>query len=313
MTLLGAFTVGPGMLRRMELAFIPFARALASQYTSCGEAPGAISPAIFKGVVAGVVRVIRARLLSGKAADLPNTVKPLAAWIVSLLGSPTDEPPGPAGCLASGPWAQESLRAGGLALKQGEGARSRILAAVANVGMRRGYWGLTTAEIRAQASVSRHEFESHFANLDQCFLATIETLACSAAAEAAQAARRSPDWDHRVCQAAFNLCARIARDPAFARFGFIEIFEPGKPGLEVRARILSIAATALQRAIPIERRPDDLAAEASVAASWRIARDIAKRGPRSLANLAPATAYIALAPAIGSDEALRSIQAGLQR
>ena len=90
-----------------------------------------------------------------------------------------------------------------------------------------------------------------------------------------------------------------------------EIFAPGRLGFELRESLVTRWARRLYRGAPSSDYCE-LAAEASVAASWSMARAEAAAGrAERLARLAPMMAFVVLAPAIGPEAAERAITAEL--
>jgi len=116
---------------------------------------------------------------------------------------------------------------------------------------------------------------------------------------------------HRALHA---LCAYIAADPVFARLGFIEVFAPGPDGMLCRERLIAQVAESFRASAPAAQRPSELASEASVGAIWGIVhRYIASGQAHRLARITPVLSFLALAPAIGSERAVRAIAAEHER
>jgi AcrR family transcriptional regulator len=310
-----AFALGPSMQARMKKEIAGFEQLLVDSFAG---APEGFAPRhdIAAGIAAGVMRVARTRLAAGREAELASVADELCDWALSFpsLCAPALE------AIERSPFGSGARRNG-----NGNGAREdpaaavlggpgneegRILSAAAKLGAANGFAMLTVPKVRAEAGVSRRNFDARFANVGECFLAAIEALVVSAAACADKTARETSSWERWVCAGLESLCAQAAQHPQLARLTMVEIFAPGREGLERRERLVSLGAEQLRAAAPADRRPTELVAEASVAAAWRIAHaEIAAGRPGDVGRLAPVLAYVILAPTIGPPAAAEAIGA----
>jgi hypothetical protein len=146
-------------------------------------------------------------------------------------------------------------------------------------------------------------------NIDQCFLAGIATVASDTARRAVNFPSRDGDWASRICEVLLALCDQLAQTEGLARVAFLEILTPGQTGLLCREKLIAEGAMALRSAVPPERRPSSLAAEASVAAAWHIAQaDIAAGRTKQLPSIAPLFSYVVLTPIMGAAKASARIR-----
>ncbi len=107
-------------------------------------------------------------------------------------------------------------------------------------------------------------------------------------------------------------CIEVARSPALARLGFIDVFAPGREGLRCRERRIDLAAQRLRRVAGPGGELSPLACEASAGAAWRIIQaEVAAERTARLPQLAPQVAYVTLAPAVGARAAVAAIRAEL--
>ena len=298
LALVDSFAAGPAMLRQMRLAVREFERLLVA---ALAEAPdqAAVPPRIIRGMAAGVLHTARERLLAGRASELPEIAGELGDWMLSLRGAHAverEDGAGPSAAVRSGgPGERGDLKA---TLPSGIGnERGRILTAAAKLGASQGYWALTVPKIRAEASVSRRSFDAEFGDVGDCLLEAIEVLVVSATVRAERRAVGAVDWEARVQQATAVLCGEVARRPVLAQLAFVEIYAPGRAGLNRRERLVALGADRLRRTAPAHRRPSRLAAEASMAAAWRIVQTEVDAGRgRALPRIAPTIAYVLVAP-----------------
>jgi AcrR family transcriptional regulator len=288
----------------MRLATREFEQLLADTLAAAPDR-GAVPFRVVQGMVDGAMRVTRAKLVAGRAGELPEIADELGDWVLSLHGVPAERED-QAGAVAAGR-SEGRERRRGLVATLGErngDERGRILTATAKLSADGGYRALTVPKIRAAAGVSRRDFDAHFADLDHCFLEAIETLTVTAVARAEQRTMEAPSWERGIYRATVALCAEIARHSALARLGFIDIFAPGRAGLQRRERLVTLGADRLRQPSSSEDRPSELAAEASMAAAWRIVQaEIAAGRGRDLVQIAPLVAHVLLAPALATPKA----------
>jgi AcrR family transcriptional regulator len=302
--LVEAFAPGPSMQPRMREATLGFERLLNDSLAGDPRAPR-YSRHILSGVGAGVMRVVRTRLLSAESVDLDTLAAELGDWVVALLRATALSPSN------GGPPSHASESQNGdapvpaIAGEVGD-ERRRILSATIKLGLSGGISRLTIPRIRAEAGVSRRSFDARFADVEECFLEAIEAIAVATGSRAQREARRGADFEAGVELAIGSLCTDAARNPLLARLAFVDIFAPGRTGFERREHLVTLAADWLRHATPSKHRLSELLAEASVAAAWRVAHtEIAAGRARALPQLAPTLAVMVLAPtlAVPTDKA----------
>ncbi len=304
LVLVEVFAAGPAALERVEHTHKLFEGMVDLNFRqTAGEAPPSL---VVKGVVAGVARVARVRLLDGATAELPALTGELLEWVLSYR-SPA------AGMLedlgsVSGPVVAPVAVSTGRCEPGND--RARILDAVARLAADEGYRQLTVPRIRAAAGVSRRRFDAHFEDVHDCFFAAVELLSDRAleyAAREGAAGRDSPGGLHRALSA---LCEYLAANPLFARLAFVEVFAPGPDGVRCRTRIITGMAARLRESAPPAQRPSELAAEASVGAIWGVVHHhVATGHAHRLPQVAPTLSFLALAPVLGGQKALEAITA----
>jgi AcrR family transcriptional regulator len=310
LALVDAFAAGPVALKRMRQTNSAL-EAMAGE--SFARAPDGIvpPPLVMKGIVAGLVRVACARLLDGRERELPALADELMDWALcfrSEAASVLDE--------------VEHRRTAGARVGTGVGRqrptlddeRALILNATTKLVTNDGYGRLSVPGIRAAAGVSRRCVDAHFDDATDCFLAALEMLIRRAVAYAIREGATADTWPGGLHRALVAFCTYVARDPAFARLGFIEVFAPGKPGIRFRARLISAVADRVRRSAPRRQRPSELAAEASVGAALGIIHHhIATGRDDQLPRAAPTLSFLILAPAIGASAAADAIRAEQER
>jgi AcrR family transcriptional regulator len=321
LVLVQAFAAGPAALARTRHSEAMFATLIEQSFAGAPDAVP-IPSLVVQGIVAGVHRVARTQLLAGNEHALPDLTDELLEWMLCFrceaaaeLGR-LDHPPAPSSGDSPRISSHRLSGSDGDGLDDGEGNddgsddRVRILDAVAHLAAAEGYQQLTATRIRLVAGVSRRRFDAQFAGVHECFSAALEHFTEGALAHAAAAGRIGHSWPGGLYRAIDALCAHIATDPVFARLAFIGVFEPGLDGMRRRAHVLDHAAGVLCASAPVELRPSELSAEASVGAVWGLVyRYIAAGRARELPQIAPTLSFLALAPAIGAERAVREIAA----
>jgi AcrR family transcriptional regulator len=301
LALVDSYAVGPAMRRQVRGSVREFEQLLAESFAAAPDRVEAPSRTT-QGIVAGIMRVARTRLLDGRGGELTEVAGELGDWLLSLRVAGVSDRGDGAAAGAGGRHeggAPEGTSAPG---RIGD-ERVRILSAVVKLGASHGYDALTVPRIRTEASVSRRSFDAQFAGLDDCLLEAIEALTVTAVARAERRAQGAGTWELGVYRATAALCAEITRHPALAQLGFVDIFAPGRAGLQRRERLVTLGAERLRQTAPPDRRPSELAAEASMAAAWQVvAIEIAAGRGRELPQMAPTLASFLVAPVGGIRE-----------
>lgn len=306
LVLVEAFGAGPAALERMERTNALLEGIVSSSFD---QAPGdlAVGPVVVKGIVAGVARVARVRLMDGRSHELPKLAGELSEWMLSYRS--------PAAARLDGlPRAIASVRPAAVALAPErqdlprEDDRARILCATAELVAEQGYGQLSVERIVASTGMSARIFFGLFDGVEQCFLTALELLSGQALELAGHAGFAGEDWPGGVYRAVVALMDHIVRDAVFQRVAFVEVFALGPSGLHLRERLMASCAAGLSESAPSECRPSELVLQASVGAVWGIVHHhVACGRARQLPALAGQLAYVLLTPIVGADTAVQGI------
>ena len=240
------------------------------------------------GIAAGVVRVATMTTLTGRTGELPALADDTAAWVFGLYDKQIIDlceraQSGPGGRVRREPFSRQV----GLGVADSHSEEGRILSAAAKLAIAKGFASLTVSRIRREAGVSRREFDARFTDAKECFLAAVGSLAHKAANEADSWARDTGEEKYRSHRTMLALGALVARNQSQAQLILAKILAPGRPGLQRREQLISTAAGQLRHG-PRGREGSPLAAEAAVAAAWRIAeREVAADRANLLPRYAP--------------------------
>lgn len=261
---------------------------LLGRVLSCAPVASEAPERLVVGIAAGVVRVATMTTITGRAGELPQLVDGTAAWVFDTYEKQIIDLCTRAERRSDKRIRQElPSRSIGSASADSHGEDERILAAAARLAIGKGFNWLTVSKIRREAGVSRRDFDARFADATECFLAALGSLAQKAACEADSWAAETGEEKYRSHRTMLALCALVARNQPHARLVMAKILVPGRPGLLRREQLISTAARQLRRG-PDGRGGGALAAEASVAAAWRIAqREVAADRANGLQKCAP--------------------------
>jgi AcrR family transcriptional regulator len=300
------FAVGPRAVEEVENAQTKVRDLLTAALQGQGVRPPETA---VRAIVAGVISVVRARVLAEAHADLLQERAELSRWACLCLQAPPEDPRAAGPPFAFRPSERLLARAG----QSWQPARARVAAATLSLVAERGSAGVSEQAIRSAAQVTRAEFREHFGGVHAALGHALETLWTEALQYAARAGSTASQWPQGVARATLALLSCLVADETFAHVAFVEIpYADGSGGLAERIRLLGGVASMLQRSAPKPTRPSRTAAEASVAACWAIVRDRVRNGERhELVKDAPTLAFVVLAPAVGARQAAQAIDDAL--
>lgn len=291
---------GPVALRRMRATRLIFEQIVRSSFDQAPDGV-ALPPLVARGIVCGVERITRQRLLAGCEHELPALADELLDWALSYR-SPA------VAALTGAAAANERWHASPRPAARAENDRARILRSAARIAAANGYARLTPAEIVRAADVSEQAFEELFADTEQCFLDALDRLGLEGLVCAATASRAAADRLAGVHRGMVALMCHIANDPVLVRVAFVEIFNLGPTGIARRERLLGQFTALLARSLPGPLSPGAVSVEASIGGIWGIVHYHVIRGAtRQLPELAGYATYLALAPAIGAQAAVEVV------
>ncbi len=235
---------GPSGIERRERALEGLARPFAVALDEDAEDGEPLSRAI----VGAILRILYARARRGarvrrpRRADLLELEPELIAWASSYKSSAclTSTKPSTNGVSAQAPVggrAPGTLSLGSRAIERrglprGEGnvsrsfvvhnQRERILDALANLSIVKGYGATTIPEIVQEAAVSVQAFYEHFSGKEDVFLVAYELGHRKALAMVERAYESQDDWPAAVRAGIGALLEFLASEPAYAHLALID-------------------------------------------------------------------------------------------
>jgi AcrR family transcriptional regulator len=303
LALVEALGAGPDVLERMDRTSRAFEWMIGSTFAASPEHV-ALPPLVVKGIVGGISRVSRQRLLDKRVSDLSGSTDELLDWILAYHSQAGAElPPAPTGRKHEHDPDDYSL-----SLQPGDDTHARIMRCAAYITAKYGYDTLTVDGITRCAGVSYREFFDSFGGVPECFLEAYDFTGVEIAASAEKAALRHEDWWQAIRAGLTALLQRIADDPVFTRIAFVDVFSVGPAGIARRSNLIQNFRDLLLRRAPEAGRPSELVAEAIVGAVWEIAHHYVVRGANHLLpRLTDHATYLVLAPMIGAEEAMERL------
>lgn len=271
----------------------------------------------------GVRQVVSRRLREGGGRELTGLVDELAEWALgyrsplrgtALLSSAEQGPiAGPGGERDSTRVRAGRLPSGRHRLSRdlvASNQQQRILDAVADLAMDRGYGGLTVTEVARIAQISHRTFYEHYADKRSAFIAAARHGSRRAFDGALEAYRSHPHaWPAAICAASSTYIRLLASEPSYAQLAFIEMPKLGPHGLarvdeEIDTLAAHLAGGQRGSGVPLGA----CALEATAGALWQLIHDHLSNGhAEQLPALAPQLALIALTPFLGAEEAARVV------
>jgi AcrR family transcriptional regulator len=319
--LVETFGAGPAALIRVRSTERRFAEQLERALERADPDAAAPPAPLVRAIVAGIVFVVRMRLLEGRAGELPALAEELLAWILCYRGTEVSElfeqapcvPLLPAGAgtgmlMSRTDRGGQAGHAGGCA---GADARARLMAAAARLAAGEGCAAVKPQAILAEAGLLRGSFKAHFQSVEDCVLAALEAMMTQALADAARAAE-GRSWPLGVPEAIDALSSRFVADPVLAQLAFVETITIGNAGTSRCMAMMAAATRALSGKASSEMPAGrQLIREAAVGAAWCIAHECVLIGelPR-LTELRDGFAFLILAPVMGARAAAAAVRTG---
>jgi AcrR family transcriptional regulator len=308
LALVEARGAGPAALARTERANRTFEQMV---ITSFQHAPdGVVIPRIIvTGIVGGIARSMRLRLLDGGIHQIPGLAEELLEWALLYRSGLAHE-------LRTGhcrePVAdRRSCSATMPAEPDGrEGDRRRILRSAMRLAAIHGYENLTVASILEESQASDEIFFDLFHDSQQCFMQALDDGVKEALAAVRAACVDREDWVAAVHGGMAALLRYLALDLHFARNAFVEALAVGPDAIKSSEAFTEAAMRLFEDLRPAGERPSEQVSQAIVGALWEVIHHYVLRGATSrLPELTEHATYLVLAPLIGPAGAMAGITA----
>jgi AcrR family transcriptional regulator len=133
-------------------------------------------------------------------------------------------------------------------------SRARLLSAMTDVLIEKGFAQASVAEVVRVARVSKRTFYEHFASRDECYLAAYQAMSEALLALIRQASAGSAPAEDRLAAATYAYLGALEAMPAIARTFFTEIQLAGPLALKAQRRVHDLFADQLFTLIEEGRR-----------------------------------------------------------
>ena len=188
--------------------------------------------------------------------------------------------------------------------------RARIVAALAEDTMDRGYRAITVADIVRRAGIARNTFYDNFASKEDCFLATQDFAVEESLRRVVDAAAEEKGWEARLAAGLGAFLDYVASEPALARTCIVEALSAGPAAQERYEQSLQAFVPLLRIGREYAEHGDDLpdSLEETIVGGifWVIYQRIVLGETDRLAALLPDLVDFALTPYIGAESAQRA-------
>lgn len=299
---------------------------------------GRIPNPLLRALVGGFIKLLYTRVQRDAHAELSALVPDLVAWSFSYYPLPeamgalqelhsTPMPAALIGGRAPGslsPGSTSSRRRGATRRTPSvspsfvaHSQRERILDAVAQLSVSKGYAAFTLEDIAAHASVSLKAFYEHFADKEDAFLVAYEVGHGKGLAIVERAHDAERDWATSVRAGLAALFDYLASEPAFAHLALVDALiatprtaERSNKGMVPYMELLAPGHDSAADG----KRPSELATEAISGGIFELCLSYTAQGHvDELSEILPWAAYFALAPFLGTEEAARVALAPVAR
>jgi AcrR family transcriptional regulator len=189
--------------------------------------------------------------------------------------------------------------------------RARIIAALAEETVARGYRAVTVADIVRRAGIARNTFYENFSSKEDCFLAAQDYAIEEALRRVLTAAGEVESWQGRVDAGLAAFLGYVASDPALARTCIVEALSAGPASMERYEESLKSFIPLFRIGRKVSPHGDELpeTLEETIIGGlfWVIYQRIIRGETEQIEELLPQMTAFALTPYIGAEAAKRAV------
>ena len=188
--------------------------------------------------------------------------------------------------------------------------RARIISALAQEIVSRGYRGVTVADIVRRAGIARNTFYDNFSSKEDCFLAAQDFAVEEALRRVVEAAAKVETWQGRVDAGLAAFLSYVASEPALARTCMVEALSAGPAALARYEESLQAFIPLFRIGRKMSPHGEDLPAtlEETIIGGvfWIIYQRIILGETEQIEELLPQLVEFALTPYVGAEAAKRA-------
>jgi AcrR family transcriptional regulator len=190
--------------------------------------------------------------------------------------------------------------------------RARIIAALAQETVEKGYQGVTVSAIVKRAGIARKTFYENFSSKEECFLATQEQAMSTALKRVVEAAGTHEDWPQRVRAGLTAFLDYVETEPALARTCMVEALSAGPAAVKYHEESQQAFVSLLRLGRDVSSSGSELpeALEEAIVGGvfWIVYQRLVAAEAKAVPALLPELIEFALTPYLGP-EAARAIAA----
>jgi AcrR family transcriptional regulator len=188
--------------------------------------------------------------------------------------------------------------------------RARIISALAEETVEKGYRAVTVADIVRRAGIARNTFYENFSSKEDCFLAASEFAVKEALSRIIDAANTVTNWSERVEAGLSAFLHYVASEPALARTCIVEALSAGPAAVEQYERSIQSFVPLFRLGRKVSPHGEDLPEtleEAIIGGIfWIIYQRIILGQTEQIEELLPELVEFSLTPYLGPDSARRA-------
>jgi len=188
--------------------------------------------------------------------------------------------------------------------------RARIITALAEETVARGYRAITVADIVRRAGIARNTFYDNFSSKEDCFLAAQDYAVEESLRRVVEAASEVDSWPARVRAGLAAFLHYLASEPALARTCFVESLSAGPAALARYEESLQSFVPLIRIGRKVSPHGDELpeTLEETIIGGffWIIYQRIILGEAEQIERFLPELVEFALAPYIGAEAAKRA-------
>jgi AcrR family transcriptional regulator len=136
--------------------------------------------------------------------------------------------------------------------------RSRIISALAEETVEKGYRAVTVADIVRRAGIARNTFYENFSSKEDCFLAASEFAVKEALRRVVDAASKVDTWPARVNAGLGAFLHYVASEPALARTCIVEALSAGPAAVDRYERSIQAFVPLFRMGRKVSDKGDEL-------------------------------------------------------
>lgn len=188
--------------------------------------------------------------------------------------------------------------------------RARIIAALAEETVAKGYRAVTVADIVSRAGIARNTFYENFSSKEDCFLAASEYAVTEALRRVVDAASKVDSWPARVNAGLAAFLHYVAGESALARTCIVEALSAGPAAVERYERSIQAFVPLFRMGRKVSPKGEDLpdTLEETIVGGifWILYQRIIMGQAEKIEDLLPELVEFSLTPYLGAEAAKRT-------